>query len=222
MYHEIKGIIYRVNFQYGSCFVECDEENAQEELYRFCAKKAASGKVISSVNRIFEDSSSTPRVSVLSQPEYKQAYREELARKERGDLEAGDRVYTPRFCNVTLEAVYGTEKELRAAGYTEPTHYQNDRYVIRGKSTGFNRMVFAAAVSLTKSAEGNFLSALFPFSTIVGSQVPEGGNEVSPVSVGILRAYKGSIANTRKVQSAVSGRWLLYIPPENMKRRNEK
>ena len=81
-----------------------------------------------------------------SQPEYKQAYREELARKERGDLEAGDRVYTPRFCNVTLEAVYGTEKELRAAGYTEPTHYQNDRYVIRGKSTGFNRMVFAAAV----------------------------------------------------------------------------
>ena len=74
MYHEIKGIIYRVNFQYGSCFVECDEENAQEELYRFCAKKAASGKVISSVNRIFEDSSSTPRVSVLSQPEYKQAY----------------------------------------------------------------------------------------------------------------------------------------------------
>lgn len=60
MYHEIKGIIYRVNFQYGSCFVECDEENAQEELYRFCAKKAASGKVISSVNRIFEDSSSTP------------------------------------------------------------------------------------------------------------------------------------------------------------------
>ena len=31
MYHEIKGIIYRVNFQYGSCFVECDEENAQEE-----------------------------------------------------------------------------------------------------------------------------------------------------------------------------------------------
>ena len=146
MYHEIKGIIYRVNFQYGSCFVECDEENAQEELYRFCAKKAASGKVISSVNRIFEDSSSTPRVSVLSQPEYKQAYREELARKERGDLEAGDRVYTPRFCNVTLEAVYGTEEELCAAGYTESTHYQNDRYVIRGKSTGFNRMVFAAAV----------------------------------------------------------------------------
>ena len=48
MYHEIKGIIYRVNFQYGSCFVECDEENAQEELYHFCAKKAASGKVISS------------------------------------------------------------------------------------------------------------------------------------------------------------------------------
>lgn len=33
MYHEIKGIIYRVNFQYGSCFVECDEGNAQEELY---------------------------------------------------------------------------------------------------------------------------------------------------------------------------------------------
>ncbi len=94
MYHEIKGIIYRVNFQYGSCFVECDEGNAHEELYRFCAKKAASGKVISSVNRIFEDSSSTPRVSVLSQPEYKQAYREELARK---DEETWKRVteYTP-------------------------------------------------------------------------------------------------------------------------------
>lgn len=146
MYHEITGVLYRVNFQYGSCFVECDAENAHEELYRFCAKKAASGKVISSVNRIFESGSSTPRVAVLSRPEYKQAYREELARKERGDLEAGDRVYTPRFCSVILEAVYGTEEELYAAGYTEPTHYQNDRYIIRGKSTGFNRMVFAAAV----------------------------------------------------------------------------
>ena len=75
MYHEIKGIIYRVNFQYGSCFVECDEENAQEELYHFCAKKAASGKVISSVRTAavrpvcrFSLSRNTSRRTVRSLP----------------------------------------------------------------------------------------------------------------------------------------------------------
>ena len=42
MYHEIKGIIYRVNFQYGSCFVECDEENAQEQ-YAPCVGALSAG-----------------------------------------------------------------------------------------------------------------------------------------------------------------------------------
>lgn len=39
MYHEIKGIIYRVNFQYGSCFVECDEENARRNCIASARRK---------------------------------------------------------------------------------------------------------------------------------------------------------------------------------------
>ncbi len=60
-------------------------------------------------------------------------------------LHAGDYVNTPRFCSVQIERVYRDEVEMRRDGYTEPTDYRDREYVVCGKSTGLNRMVFAAA-----------------------------------------------------------------------------
>lgn len=60
-------------------------------------------------------------------------------------MKKGDKVYTPRFCTVRIKEVFDTQKEARAAGYYEPTHYDKDpNYAIQGKHTGENRMQFAA------------------------------------------------------------------------------
>ena len=56
----------------------------------------------------------------------------------------GDYVRTPRFCTVRISAVFETARQMREAGYTEPTYYEGD-LDIRGKSIGINRMIFAAA-----------------------------------------------------------------------------
>lgn len=58
-------------------------------------------------------------------------------------IEAGDYVETPRFLTVKIQEVLSRE-EARMKGYTEPTHYIDTQYDIRGKSIGLNRMVFAA------------------------------------------------------------------------------
>ena len=59
-------------------------------------------------------------------------------------LEAGSRVNTPRFCTVTLEAVYDTKAEAYAAGYKEPTYYSDPEYEVVGKSLDMYHMQFAA------------------------------------------------------------------------------
>lgn len=59
-------------------------------------------------------------------------------------MKKGDRVYTPRFCNVTIKEVFESESEARENGYTEPTYYKGD-YVVLGKSIDMYHMVFAAA-----------------------------------------------------------------------------
>lgn len=59
-------------------------------------------------------------------------------------MKKGDYVYTPRFCSVKIQEIFETEKEARAEGYTEPTHYDNPEYKINGKHTGLNHMIFAA------------------------------------------------------------------------------
>ena len=143
-FREIKGCLYRVNTKYSGFLVECANDS-YEGLMRFCAKISVKGYMITSVTRIFEDSKDTPRVSVMSQPEYKEIFMEELRRSKYGPYEAGDTVYTNRFCNVTLKEVFDSESEMMAAGYTEPTYNQNEKYIVRGKSTGMNHMVFAAA-----------------------------------------------------------------------------
>lgn len=60
-------------------------------------------------------------------------------------MKKGERVMTPRFLTVKIEEIYETEKELKEAGYTEPTHLQDDNYVVRGKSLDLYHMQFAAA-----------------------------------------------------------------------------
>lgn len=62
-------------------------------------------------------------------------------------INVGDVVRTPRFLNVTIKEVFKTEKALREAGYTEPTHFDEPDcpYRVCGKSVGPNQMEFAAA-----------------------------------------------------------------------------
>ena len=61
-------------------------------------------------------------------------------------ISKGDTIHTPRFLDVKIHKVFDSIFEMYAEGYTEPTHYINDTYVICGKSLGNNRMIFAAAL----------------------------------------------------------------------------
>lgn len=60
-------------------------------------------------------------------------------------MKTNDRIRTPRFGIVQIREMFATEKELRAAGYTETTHYQDAEYVVLGKSLDMYHMLFAAA-----------------------------------------------------------------------------
>ena len=98
---EIKGLVYRVKTKTAAWLVEVDEDKDQiEELAKFCAEKAVMGYLITSVTRIFDCSTDTPRIAVLSSPEYKaasaaarkeQAYREQPARPPESVEELVDR-----------------------------------------------------------------------------------------------------------------------------------
>jgi hypothetical protein len=59
-------------------------------------------------------------------------------------MKKGDRVYTPRFCNVTIEEVFENRKEAEEHGYTEPTHYHKDGYTVLGWFYKPNYALFAA------------------------------------------------------------------------------
>lgn len=60
-------------------------------------------------------------------------------------IHVGDYIHTPRFLRVAIEAVFDSEEAMRAAGYTEPTHFRDDDYVVLGKSIDAYHMTFAAA-----------------------------------------------------------------------------
>jgi len=60
------------------------------------------------------------------------------------EIKVGDYVRTPRFLEVCIKEVFENEKEMRQAGYAEPTHYINDDWKINGKLIDINCMVFAA------------------------------------------------------------------------------
>ena len=59
-------------------------------------------------------------------------------------MKIGDWVKTPRFLNVKISEVYDNNDIAYQDGYTEPTHYRDSEYHIRGKHTNINRMEFAA------------------------------------------------------------------------------
>lgn len=141
MYNELNKNVYRITHEFGGRLVECDSESA---LIQYCAKLTAVGRVISSVVRIYENRRETPRIKVLSTQEFKDAVAAERARIQEGILESGDTIRTPRFLTVTLKEVFDSVDALREAGYTEPTHYRNEMFEVRGKSIGENCMVFAA------------------------------------------------------------------------------
>lgn len=56
-----------------------------------------------------------------------------------------DYVNTPRFLKVKIEQIFPSVKEMKAAGYREPTYYHDGEYEIYGRMTGRNLMEFAAA-----------------------------------------------------------------------------
>ena len=59
-------------------------------------------------------------------------------------MKIGEWIDTPRFCKVRIEEVFEDNGKAWKQGYTEPTHYKNENWHIRGKSIGTNRMIFAA------------------------------------------------------------------------------
>ena len=77
----IEGIVYRVKAGKNSFLVETNEASCFEELCEFCAEKTVEGHVITSVTRVYVSDGSSPRVSVLGQPEYKAALKRLQAEK---------------------------------------------------------------------------------------------------------------------------------------------
>lgn len=64
----------------------------------------------------------------------------------KGDMKMkiGDYIETPRFLRVKISEIYEDNSRAVEDGFTEPTHYRDDDYYIRGKVTSTNRMSFAA------------------------------------------------------------------------------
>lgn len=69
----IEGIVYRIKTSTAGYLVEIPDENIDpiECLARYCAALVLDGCHITSVTRILERDSETPRVSVLSSKEFK-------------------------------------------------------------------------------------------------------------------------------------------------------
>ncbi len=61
-------------------------------------------------------------------------------------MELGKKIATPRFCTITISAMFANGKDAREAGYTEGTGFVHPDWEILGKHDGMNRMVFAAIV----------------------------------------------------------------------------
>ena len=59
-------------------------------------------------------------------------------------MKVGKYVYTPRFCTVKIERVFGTAEEAGEHGFTEPTYYHRDGWTVLGHCYRPNHMEFAA------------------------------------------------------------------------------
>lgn len=60
------------------------------------------------------------------------------------NISLGDWIDTPRFCKVRIDAIFSDAKEAAQAGYTEPTHFQDSDWMVKGKSIDRYTMKFAA------------------------------------------------------------------------------
>ncbi len=59
-------------------------------------------------------------------------------------MNIGDWIDTPRFCKVRIDAIFADAAEAAQAGYTEPTHFRDSEWIIKGKSIDRYTMRFAA------------------------------------------------------------------------------
>ncbi|SFY11471.1 hypothetical protein [Ruminococcus sp. XPD3002] len=59
-------------------------------------------------------------------------------------MELGTRIVTPRFCTVTISAIFENPEDAVKCGYTEPTHAILPDWDIKGKSIDIYHMEFAA------------------------------------------------------------------------------
>lgn len=59
-------------------------------------------------------------------------------------MELGTIVSTPRFCTVTISAIFEHSEDAIKCGYIEPTHTQLPEWEIKGKSIDMYHMEFAA------------------------------------------------------------------------------
>lgn len=80
------------------------------------------------------------------------------------DVKIGMQVHTPRFCTVTIDAVFLTREEAERCGYNEETYYGKDHHGflpleeqsdlrILGKMIGENRMIFCACMDFKRMIE---------------------------------------------------------------------
>lgn len=58
-------------------------------------------------------------------------------------MKKGEWIETPRFLKVRISKVFRSNERAMKEGFTEPTHYTDSEYYIRGKCLGNNRMLFA-------------------------------------------------------------------------------
>lgn len=59
-------------------------------------------------------------------------------------MKINEKIYTPRFCTVKINAIFDNKQDAYANGYKEPTHYHKDGFTILGKSIDMYHMLFAA------------------------------------------------------------------------------
>lgn len=84
-YRQVKGTMFRVRCAWHNYLIEVvDDEDQMKSLAEACAEIALGGDHITSVTQVFADRTGTPRVSVLTTKEYRQALKDvsERMRKE--------------------------------------------------------------------------------------------------------------------------------------------
>lgn len=59
-------------------------------------------------------------------------------------MKVNETVMTPRFCTVRIKEIFNSRQVATEAGYTEPTFYRENGWIVLGKSVEVNRMIFVA------------------------------------------------------------------------------